>query len=164
LSRDLRTFSLPSASTCSRARESPVRVDGVDGDHVVAAEGGDGACEHGLDAFAETDLASHVACNALVGGTSHELERFLNSRFGNQIQVGRLLELDGEGLLQSAIEDGVSRGVDEVGEKDRILFREGTSAMRGEESAEDNGGDNGGEGEPKPRFALNGLRDDAGKF
>src|SRR5882672_4753504 len=128
----------------------------------MAAEAGDGSGKHGFHAFTKTNFASDVAGDALVAATPHEFEGFLNSRFGKQVQIGRLFELDREGLLQRAIEDGVSRGVDEIGEEDRIFFREGASATSGEETAYGDGNDNRGEDNPQQRLSLHGLHDGGG--
>jgi len=43
---------------------------------------------------------------------------------GEQVQIGRLLELRGQRLLQRAVEDAVAGGVDEVGKQDGVFFSE----------------------------------------
>ena len=52
---------------------------------------------------------------------------------GNRLQVGRLLQLDGQGLLQRSVEHGVAGGVDEVGENYGVFFGEGAGAAGAEE-------------------------------
>ena len=55
--------------------------------------------------------------------------------FGKQVQVGRLLELDGQRLLQGSVENGIAGGVDEVGEDDGVFFGERVGAAGAKEQA-----------------------------
>ena len=54
----------------------------------------------------------------------------MNAVIRNQAEEGRLFELRGEALTQGAVEDGVARGVDEVGEDDGVFFGELCEWMR----------------------------------
>src|SRR5208282_583253 len=102
--------------------------------------------------------AGNVVGDAFVGRAAHEAQGFANAGFGQQIQVGGLLELDGEGLLQGSVEHGIAGGVDEVGENDGVFFGEGGGAAGAEEQASgDEGSDQyrgGGDGGNLPGFLL----------
>ena len=96
----------------------------VEGDDVVTAKAGDGALQHGFDAFAQADFVSDILRKALVGRTPHEAERTLDAGVRKNIQIRRLCELDGERLLERAVEHGIPGGVHEVGEEHAVFFRE----------------------------------------
>ena len=88
----------------------------------MAAETGDGAGEHGLDAFAQTDFTGHSAGYSLIGGAPHEAQGFMNPRFRENIQVGRLLQFHCQRLFQRPVENSVAGGVDEVSEQDTVFL------------------------------------------
>jgi hypothetical protein len=48
---------------------------------------------------------------------SHELQRLTDGLVGNNIQIGRLLQLHRQRLLQRAIKYRVARGIHKVGEQ-----------------------------------------------
>ena len=102
----------------------------------MLAQGGDGAGHHGVDALAEADFAADVGSEAFVGIASHEFQGLANARFGNEIEVRRLLELHGEGLLQGAVEDGIAGGVHEVSEQQGVFFSKRMSRARPQEIAD----------------------------
>ena len=91
-------------------------VNGLQLDDVMGAEAGDGTGHHGLDVFALTDFAADFRSNALVGRAAHVLQGLLNLGFRHDVEEGRLFELSGESLLESAVEDGIASGVYKLGE------------------------------------------------
>ena len=68
------------------------------------------------------DLARDVVGKACVGRAAHEAQGIVDAGFAQQVQVGRLLELDRQRLLQGSIENGIAGCVDEVGEHHRVFF------------------------------------------
>jgi len=101
-----------------------LRVEGGKCDHIMRAEGSDASGQHGLGVFAQADFTGDVAGDALVLGASHKAQGFVDPGLGEQVQIGRLLELRGQRLLQRAVEDAVAGGVDEVGKQDGVFFSE----------------------------------------
>ncbi len=117
-------------------------VVGFQSDDVIVAEAGDGAGDDGFGVFAEGNFAGQVFGDALIGLAAHEAESVLNFGFGEQVEVGRLLELNGKGLLQSAVENGVAGGIDEFREDYGIFVGERAGVARGEkEAANGDGGE-----------------------
>jgi hypothetical protein len=55
---------------------------------------------------------------------SHEPQSFTNPVVGKNRQKWRLLELDGKGLLECSVENGIACRVDKVGEDDSVLVGE----------------------------------------
>ena len=96
----------------------------------MAAETGDRATQHRLDVLALADFAGNTAGNALVGGTPHELKSLAHSLIGRDVQIGRLLKLHRQRLLQRAVEYGIAGGVHKFGEQNGIFFGELLSAVR----------------------------------
>src|SRR5208337_3965352 len=72
--------------------------------------------------LALADLTGCAARDPFVGGASHKLQRRADRLIGHDVQIGRLLELYGERLLQRAIENWIPRGVDEIRQQDGILL------------------------------------------
>ena len=97
-------------------------IQSGEGDDIVRAQARDRAGEHGLGALAHADLARDVVGKACVGRAAHEAQSIVDAGFAQQVQVGRLLELDRQRLLQGSIENGIAGCVDEVGEHHRVFF------------------------------------------
>ena len=70
------------------------------------------------------DFSGYVVGDAFVGGLAHESQGLANSRFRNDVQVRRLLQLHGQRLFERAVEDRVAGGIDEVGEQDAVFLGE----------------------------------------
>jgi len=68
--------------------------------------------------------ACHIAGDALIRRTAHEMERFLDPAIGQDIKEGGLSELDAQSLLERVVEDGVAGGVGKVGDHDCIFLGE----------------------------------------
>ncbi len=66
----------------------------------------------------------------LGGRAAHQLQRLADFAVGKNVEEGRLFEIDGEGLLERAVEDRVAGGVGEVGEDDGIFLGEWRSVRR----------------------------------
>ena len=117
----------------------------------MAAQAGDGTSEHGLHALTQADLARHVTGDALVDRTAHELERLLDARLRENIQIWRLLQLHGQRLFQSAVKYRVASSVHEIGEKNGIFLCERRGAVTIEEHAGQDGNQHHGCTEHQPR-------------
>ncbi len=99
----------------------------------MSAEAGDRAGKHGPGAFAHADLASDVVAKAGVRRAAHEAQGVVDAGFGQQVEIGRLLELDRERLLQGSIENGIAGCVNEVGENHSIFLGERVGSTGAEE-------------------------------
>src|SRR4029077_13423681 len=64
--------------------------------------------------------------------SSHELQCLLYLLLRHNVQKGRLLQIDGEGLLECSVKDGIAGGVGEIREQNRVLLRDGVTARRAE--------------------------------
>ena len=107
----------------ARQRFAGTGVDRIQRDHILAAEIGDRASQHGFDAVALADFASHVAGDALVGRAPHELQRLPHLLVGEDVQVRRLLQIDRQRLLERAVENRIGRGVHEIRDQNVLLGR-----------------------------------------
>ena len=92
------------------------------GDDVMISQAGDAAREHGLDALALADFAGNVVGQPFVRGLAHQTQGFADLGFGNDVQVGRLLQLHSQGLFEGSVEYRIAGGVDEVGEQDAVFL------------------------------------------
>ena len=52
------------------------------------------------------------------------LQRFMHLLLGHNAQKRRLFELYRQRLLERVVEDGITGGVDEIGEDDRVFLGE----------------------------------------
>ena len=82
-----------------------------------------------MGTFAAYALLLLAACleaggDALVRLSSHELQGLADARLGQHIQIRRLFQLHGQGLIQSSVENRVAGGVHKIGEQDGIFFGE----------------------------------------
>src|SRR6267154_3543763 len=109
-------------------RVAGLRVDSTERDHVMRTQVRNGTGQHGFYAYTLTDFAAHVAGDALFRWLAHILQRTLNSRLRKNVQIGRLLELYRQRLLESAIKDRIASGVHKLREKNRILFSKSAGA------------------------------------
>ena len=92
--------------------------------------------------LALADFAGHRAGDTLIGRASHELKCLADGLIGHDVEIGRLLELDGQCLLERAVEDGVDGGVDEVGDEYGIFLSQLLGASGAQvQTADDEGGD-----------------------
>ena len=113
---------------CERIAGSDVRR--FQSDHILASNAVDAAVQHGLDAIALTDFAADVAGDAVVWAAAHKLQRLSDLLIREDIQIRRLPEIDRQRFLKRAIEDRIGCGVDEIGNQDRIFFRQRVSALK----------------------------------
>src|SRR5262249_56219318 len=60
------------------------------------------------------DFPGDVGREASVGRLAHQGEGLLDLPFGQDIQVGRLLQVHCQGLFEGAVEHSIASGVDEV--------------------------------------------------
>ena len=79
-------------------RFSGARVDRIQRDHILAAQVGNRAVQHGFDAHALADFASYLSGDALIGRTPHELQRLPYLLLWEDIQIGGLLKVNGQRL------------------------------------------------------------------
>ena len=131
-------------------------VHGFEADDVGVVEAGDGAFEDGGALRAQADFAGNFGSDVCVGGLAHEAESLLDALFGDDAEEGRLFELDGEGLFESVVEDGVAGGVGEVGEDDGVGLGEfgGVGGAVIKEAGDSEEGDQGGAGDHRQRAAF----------
>ena len=101
-----------------------VAVHRLQANHVLAAQPGNRAGQHGLAARALADLARHLRRQPVTGGTAHQLQCLVHLALGNQVEKGRLLKLYRESLLQRVVEDRVAGLVVKVGEDDGVFVGE----------------------------------------
>lgn len=135
-------------------RVAGLRVAGFECDHVIVSEAGDGAGDDGLCVGALRDFAGEIFGDAIVWLLAHEFQGGLRFGFGEQIQIRRLLELDGEGLLERAIKDGIAGGVDEIGKDDGVFVRERACVPREiDKSDEGDGRDQNNDCEPGKKLS-----------
>ncbi len=104
-----------------------IASDRIQADDVLAAKVGDGSSENGFAAGAEAEFPGNVRGDVLGGRAAHQLQRLADFAVGKNVEEGGLFEIDGEGLLEGAVEDRVAGGVDEVGEDDGVFLGEGCS-------------------------------------
>ena len=90
----------------------------------MSAQRRDRTGDDGFGVFAQGDFFGEVACDAFVGFAPHVLQSFLDFRVRKQVQIRRLIKLNGKRLLERAIEDWVASGVDEFGENGGVFFSE----------------------------------------
>ncbi len=69
--------------------------------------------------------------DVLGGCAAHQLQRLADFAVGKNVEEGGLFEIDGQRLLQGAVEDRVAGGVDEVGEDDSVFLGERRSFVAG---------------------------------
>ena len=104
-------------------------VDCFQSDNVLASDAINAAVQHGLDAIPLTDFAADIGGDSIAGAAPHELQRLADLLVGKDIQVRRLLEIDGQRFLERAIKNGVGGGVYEIGNQDRIFLGERMAAL-----------------------------------
>ena len=109
---------------------SHARCNDLQGNHVMAAETGNRTRQHGLDTFAQADLAGHSAGYPLLGGAPHEAQGFMNPRFRENVQIGRLLQLHRQSLFQRPVENSVAGGVHKISEQYAVFLRQRRGWMR----------------------------------
>src|ERR1700680_3724890 len=73
-----------------------------------------------------------------IPATVHQLQRRAYLLVGKHLQIGRLLQFDGQSLLQTVFKDSFARSVGEVGQHDRVFCREFLRQARAEVEATDN--------------------------
>ena len=119
-----------------------VAVHRLQANHVLAAQPGNRAGQHGLAAGALADLAGHLRRQTVTGGTAHQLQGLVHLALGNQVEKGRLLKLYRESLLQRVVEDRVAGRVVEVGEHDGVFVGELAERSAREAASDQGDGDN----------------------
>ncbi len=78
---------------------------------VDAADGRDAAFEHRLQPESLADIGANVVRQAHGGVPSHQLQRAPHALVGDQVQIRRLAEIDGDRFPQRAIEVRIRRAV-----------------------------------------------------
>src|SRR5215216_1611980 len=109
-------FNLP-----ARDRLAALAVDRLQRDDVIASEAGDRADEQRLDPAPLADLAPDLTSDLLILRPLHQSERLSRALFGEDVQEGRLLELNRQTLFECPVKDLIAGRVDEVREQDRIF-------------------------------------------
>jgi len=95
----------------------------------MAAQGRNRAIERGFNIFPPADFARHCAGNMLIRRPSHKLQRFADPLLGHDVEVGRLLQLDGQRLFERTIENRLLSCIDEVGQQNGILHSQPLGTM-----------------------------------
>ena len=75
----------------------------------------DGAFHDGGGLGALANLACEFVGDAGGGGLSHVLQGLLHLAVGENVEEGRLRELSGQALAESAVENRIAGGVGEIG-------------------------------------------------
>lgn len=120
-----------------------LRVNLSDGCARLASQGGKsdgialfGARDRALDecfaVAAKAEFAGHFEREALVGGSIHFAQKIRDPSSREYLEIGRLLEIEAQGLIERVIEDGFAGGVGEVGEDHTVLRFERTVVLRAE--------------------------------
>jgi hypothetical protein len=100
---------------------------------VFGAQTGDGSDEQCLDPAPLTDFARDLLRQGIVGRASHEPERLPDSILRNDVEIRRLLEIDGQRLPQRTVERRFARRVDEIREQDLVaVAKRGRPLLRDE--------------------------------
>jgi hypothetical protein len=103
-------------------------VHGVESHNILAAQAGNGAGKHGFAANAKAEFASHIGGEPLIRLASHKAQGLLHTSRRDDLKKWRLLQIDGQRLLQRSIKYCVAGGVGEIGENERVFRGE---RMRG---------------------------------
>ena len=122
-SRAFSTASLPAACSCRfRQQIAVLAVHRLQSNHILAAQSGYRASQHGLAARTLADFARHFRCQTVSRKTSHQLQGLIHLALGNHREKRGLLELDGESLSQRVVEYRIASLVFEIGENNRVLI------------------------------------------
>src|SRR6185369_13193175 len=103
-------------------RLAGLAVDRLKSDNVIAPEADYRTREQRLDSAPLTNLAPDLTGDSVIRRALHHLKRFSGALLGEDIKVGRLLQLDYQTLFKRAVKNRVARSVDEVGEEDRVFI------------------------------------------
>ena len=99
----------------ARHHVAGLRVDGLEGEHVILPEAGDGAAEQRLQPFALRDLACDRWRDALVRRPPHQTQGLTCPLIAKDFQERRLFERHCERHLQRAVEYRLAGRVHEIG-------------------------------------------------
>src|SRR5690242_13006802 len=102
-------------------RIASLTIHGAQPDCVVPTERSDGPGEHSFATRTQAYFAGESLGERLVFGMSHEAKLLVHSRVRQNVEKGRLLELDFERLLKSFVKDRLAGGVEEVRKHDRVF-------------------------------------------
>ena len=119
------TCSFSFASTCSRARVSPVAQ--LVAWRMIAYDVPRPAMEPRIIAFSRPRSQTSRATSLVIrspGRTLHQPENLSDLQVGHDFQKGRSFELESQRLTERAVKDGVSRAVGEIGEDQDIFVGE----------------------------------------
>src|SRR5215211_6542458 len=108
-------------SLLARDRLAALAVDRLQRDDVITPETGYRADEQRLDPAPLADLAPDLTSDLLILRPLHQSERLSCTFFGEDVQVGRLPELNFQTLSKRPVKDLIAGRVDEVREQDRIF-------------------------------------------
>ena len=81
-----------------------------------------------LYAFAFTDFACYRRCKRVLRRFAKVLHALAQMLLADDIEQRRLLELNGESLVERGVEDRVTGVIDEIRQDDRVLHRHGGGA------------------------------------
>lgn len=133
-------------------------IDGLQIDEeVFVIEGRDAARKHRFAADALAKIASGVSRELVLGRAAHHAESGSHFAVGNNVEAGRLIEVEGEGLPESVIEERIAGFVVEVGDDDGVFFGDGRVGSEGVDAENQSGksdGNNGSRGEEEDFFAT----------
>src|SRR6266550_3914437 len=119
---------------------SGTAVHRLQSNHVLGAEAGDVACQHGLAAASNANLSRNFRREPVPRSTSHQLQGLAHDLVRQEFEERGLGKLCGETLLQRVVEHRILGRVSEVCQDDGVFFGEwGRVARMKEESyGEDN--------------------------
>ena len=113
-----------------RQRVTGSAVHRLQADHVLAAQPGNRAGQHGLAAGAQADLVSNCRRQTVTRRTAHQLQCLVHLVLGSQIQKWRLLKLYRQTLLQRVVEYAIACRVGEIGKDNGVFVGQWLGSMR----------------------------------
>src|SRR5256884_646212 len=116
-----------------------IAVHRLQSNHVLSAEAGDGARQHGLAAAANANLSRHLRREPVPWSASHQLQGLAHHLVRQEVEERRLGKLCGETLLQGVVEHRIPRHVSEVCQDDGVFFGEWARAARIKEKSDGEG-------------------------
>ena len=102
-------------------------VQGVQPDGIMAAQAGDGACQHRLAAGALTNLAGHILSETVIIRAAHIRAAHVSKLLvhllvGKDVEKRRLLQLHSQRLLERVVKNSFAGGVGEVRQHDAVFL------------------------------------------
>ncbi len=78
--------------------------------------------QHRFDSLPLADLSTNVSCDPIVGRAAHETQCFAHTIVRKQVQKRSLTKMNGERLLERAVENRLTGCVDKISDQNRIAI------------------------------------------